>query len=380
MAYIDLDLASGQTLVVGNTTTGTGQIAIRNTSDGQVIASLDQFLNFGGATTKTANASTLTIDIYGRVVGFEVPDDFYYSSQNFTATSGQTLFTPTARNPAYITGQDLIFKNGVLLLTSDYTETSTTFTLNVGARAGDNITCISMRCKTNAKAYIPANIIVQSVSGAVVTYDVVSNPYQYIIAGTQISFTNVGTPTTYTVSSVNYTTRQITFTSSVTGVTIGQQIYYARPNNYSYPAFSRYEFDLTNASTYTPTTWDVDSGFELLFLNGIVMPDPDYNIISGAITAFPDNATGKMVNIQFNANNLSTAVGTPVNSVTNTTTGVSDYAFSFDPNAFNLYDNGVYLIAGTDYTVGTDHYTFSVTPTNNTTILLQQTFTRTNAV
>ena len=67
--------------------------------------------DFGGAPTYTGSAANLTIDIYGRVVGFTTPDNFYYTEQSFTASSGQTVFTPASRVLGYITGQDLIFIN-----------------------------------------------------------------------------------------------------------------------------------------------------------------------------------------------------------------------------------------------------------------------------
>ena len=46
---IDLQPTTGQFIGTGTTTTGTGQIRVINTDDGQVIASLDQFLDFGWA-------------------------------------------------------------------------------------------------------------------------------------------------------------------------------------------------------------------------------------------------------------------------------------------------------------------------------------------
>ena len=60
---IDLDASTGQAIRTGTTTTGTGQVRVVNTIDGQVVAALDQFLDFGGPTTFTGAASTVTIDI-----------------------------------------------------------------------------------------------------------------------------------------------------------------------------------------------------------------------------------------------------------------------------------------------------------------------------
>ena len=144
---IDLDSRSGQLIQTGTTTVGTGEIAVNNNNDGRLIASLQQFLDFGpGVYQYTGSAATLTIDIYGRVVGFSAPDNFYFTKNEFVATSGQTVFTPTARQANYITGQDLVFRNGALLKpTDDYTETSTTVTLNTGAILNDVVSIVSFR-------------------------------------------------------------------------------------------------------------------------------------------------------------------------------------------------------------------------------------------
>ena len=375
---IDLQPTTGQFIGTGTTTTGTGQIRVINTGDGQVVASLDQFLDFGGPTTFTGSAATITVDIYGRVVGFTTPDDFYMTIQNFTATSGQTVFTPTSRAGTYITGQDLIFQNGALLSTSDYTETNSTFTLNVGATLNDIITCVSMRAISSGKYYAPTYLTVSNIASNVVTYDSAQLPFQLINAGDELTFSNSGTPTNYTVSSVNYTTREITFTASVTA-SVGNNIYVHRAANSSYPVFSRYETDLTNASDYTPTTWAFESGYELPFMNGTVVPDQDYDIVGNTYTNLPSTATGKLVIIQFSGNNTTTPTGTPVNIPVFTTSGQANYSFNYTSGALNIYGNGVLYKTGIDYTTSTNSYTLANTPDNNTTILQQQSFARAGA-
>ena len=375
---IDLQPTTGQFIGTGTTTTGTGQIRVINTGDGQVVASLDQFLDFGGPTIKTGSAATLTIDIYGRVVGFSSPDKFYMTIQNFTATSGQTLFTPTTRDPDYITGQDLIFNNGALLSTSDYTETNTTFTLNTGATTGDIVTCVSMRAVSDSKYYAPTYLVVENVASNVVTYESSQLPFQLINVGQKLTFTNVGTPTNYIVTGVNYTTRQITFSTSVTA-SIGNNIFAHRDSNESYPVFSRYEVDLTNASDYTPTTWAFESGYEIPFMNGTIVPDQDYDIVGNTYTNLPSTATGKLVIIQFSGNNTTTPTGTPVNAITFTNVGQTSYSFNYTSGALNIYANGVLYETGVDYTTATNSYTLANTPNNNTTVLQQQSFARAGA-
>ena len=301
---IDLDKATGQVLKTGTSTVGsnTGEINVVNTVDGRVIGSLKQFLDFGGANTITSSVATLTVDIYGRVVGFEVPDSFYFTKQSFTATSGQTVFSVT-RAAGYISGQCLVLQNGLLLDTSEYTDTggsTGTVTLSVGATLNDIITIISFK-SSNAS----------------------------------------------------------------TGV---------------YASFTRNTANLTNASEYTASGFTLVSGYELLFLNGTVVNEQDYNIVDQTITDFPNTTTGKLTIIQWSANNLTVPNGDPVNVIANTIIGQTTYSFAYDVNAFNLYNNGVLLLQGTDYTTATNTYALANSPTTVLNLLLQQTFSRTGAV
>jgi len=373
---IDLDKATGQVIQTGTTVSNSndGQIAIKNTPDGQLIASLAEFLTFpDGGSQFTSSSATITVDKYGRIVGFAPPDNFYFNQQAFTATSGQTVFTPTARVSGYITGQDLIFKNGLLLDTSEYSETSTTFTLSVGATTGDIITCISMRAVAAANTYTTINLTVQSPSSSTtVTWDASTMPWQLIDVGDKITFANTGTPAQYTVTSVDYSTRTITFSTSVS-VSAGATIYQYRASGSSYRVFSRWAFDLTNQASYTPTTWAVHNGYELLFLNGTIVNEQDYDITGNALVITPASATGKMTMIQFSANNLTTPTGSMSNVVVYASSGAVTYSFNFNPLSFALYINGALMKQTTDYTLGTNSYVLA-TNTNGASIMQQQTF------
>lgn len=374
---IDLDTSTGQVIQTGTTTgtVNTGQIAVKNTNDGQLIASLDVFLpQLAEGQYLTGSAATLTIDRYGRVVGFTSPDDFYFTAEYFTATSGQTVFTPTARASGYITGQDLIFQNGLLLdPASDYTETSSTFTLNIGATTGDIVAVMSMRAVSSSDFYAPLSLTVDSSATNTVVWTSTQMPYQLINVGDKLTFSNTGTPTQYTVTGVNYTTRTITFSSNPT-VSAGASIYRFRASGSSYPAFSRFNASLTNAGAYTPTEWAIQSGYETFFLNGTIVNEQDYDISSGSITNFPATTTGNLVTIQFANSNLNVPVGNVANVVTFTANGISTYSFNFNANAFNLFANGCLFKPSSDYTTATNSYTITPTPTNASTILLQQTF------
>jgi len=377
---IDLDNKTGQLITTGTTTTGTGQVKISNTEDGQLIAGLDTFLDFGGPTTFTGSGATITIDIYGRVVGFTTPDNFYSTIDNFTATSGQTVFTVT-RASTYLQDQCLVFQNGCLLSDTEYTDTNGstgTVTLSTGATLNDIVSIISMRAISSGVFYDNTHLQVASTSGVNVVWDLGGMPYQYINAGDKMTFSNAGTPTQYTVSSVNYSTRTITFTATVTGVTVGMPIYTYRASGSSYPVFSRFEATLTSTSSYTPTDWQFNSGYELPFYNGTVVPDADYDIVGNTYTNIPTSSSGLLTIIQFSGNNTTTPTGTMQNVNIYSVIGQTGYSFNFTSGALNIYANGVLYETGVDYSPFTNSYNLTNTPTN-TFLLQQQTFARAGA-
>jgi len=296
---IDLNQRSGQLIQTGTTVVGSGQIAVTNNQQGQVVASLSQLLNFGtGITTKTSSVATLTIDIYGRVVGFTTPDTFNYSMTAYTASSGQTVFSVT-RGSEYNTGNCWVFQNGLILNPSLYTDASGSITLATGATAYDIITIVSF-------------------------------------------------------ASVN----------SSTG---------------TYNSFSVNTVTLSNQANYTASGFTIIDGNELLFLNGTVVNAQDYNI-SGQTISFIGNATGELIIYQWANNNLGVPNGNPISTDVYTIVGQTLYPFNYDPNAFNLWNNGALLLETTDYSVATGTYTLANAPTSTSNILVQQTFTRTGAV
>lgn len=377
---IDLDARTGQLLTTGTTQTGSGagELNIINSPDGRVVAQLATLLDFGtGVVTKTASVATLTIDKYGRVLGFQSPDSFGYTLDEFVATAGQTVFTPTTRSAAYFAGQCLVFRNGCLLDETEYTDTATTVTLGSGALVNDQISIISMSAVSTSTIYSSTQLIVSSVASNVVTYSATYLPSQKIVVGNIMTFANTGTPTQYTVSSVNYTTRQITFSAPVIGVSAGATIYEYRATNGAYRPMSRWTVNLSNQSAYTPTEWAFASGFEKLFLNGLAVNDQDYDLTPNL--SLIQNCTGLLTVIQFAPNVLTTPIGASSSVATNTIVSQTTYNYSFDASAFELYFNGPLLDRGSDYTTGSGSYTLAITPTSGATTMQQVTYQRTGA-
>jgi len=378
---IDLDQRTGQLIQQGTTSysSNDGQIKVTNNDQGGLIASLDPFLQsqFGdGVNQVTSSAALITVDKFGRIVGFEPPDSFYYTQQIFTATSGQTVFSVT-RAAGYISGQCWVMKNGLILNTSEYTDTggsTGTVTLSVGATTNDIITITSFKSTSTLSLTTTA----ASGTGSVATLTFASRPRAPFIVGESITVSGV-TPSgyngTYTVTACTTTT--VSYANITTGAqTVAGTVIYA---NNTYKSFSRNAATLTNQASYTASGFTLNNGYEFLFLNGTEVNSQDYDI-SGQDISFIANASGDLQIIQWNQNNLSLPNGSPTNVDTFTIVGQTIYAYSYNINAFNLFSNGVLFKQGTDFTTATGSYTLANTPTTNTTIMTQQTFTRTGAV
>lgn len=375
--FIDLDARTGQLTKVGTTSisSGDGLLSVTNNTNGSMIVSLEKFLNFGaGVYSKTFSAATLTIDVFGRVVGFTQQDAFYFTESVFSATAGQTTFSVT-----HTVGNILVFRNGCLLSTGDYSETSTTVVMNNACVVGEIITVLNMRAVSTDPYYEP--LITQIASSTSNTVVYTNGPYQLIKAGDLLTFANTGTPTQYTVQSVNTSTKTITFTTTISGATAGLDIYRYRGTGATYRPFSRIEADLSNVSSWTPTEMTVLNGYELIFVNGAALNEIDYDLSGPTIGGFPANITGKAVMIQFAANNL----GVPASNITNTvaysTNGALSYVFPNNPLSMALYANGALFAKGSsyDYTATTAGYNLTNAINNNFTLLNQQTFARDGA-
>jgi hypothetical protein len=374
---IDLDARTGQLIAVGTTSVSSadGLLNVTNNTNGNMVVSLAQFLNFGaGVYSKTAAVSNLTIDIYGRVVGFTSPDAFYYTETVFTATAAQTTFSFT-----HIVGDVLVFKNGVLLDLTEYSETATTIVLAIACAAGQVVIAIAARAVSTSIYYETNNITIASSTTNSVTYN--NAPFQIINVGDLLCFTDTGTPTTYTVQTINTATKVITFTTTIAGATAGLTIYRYRAAGATYRPWSRYTQAVSAVSSLTPTTWAVNSGHEQIFVNGSALNEIDYDIVTGTLTGFPAAVTGNFTLVQWNQNNLGVPCSNIINTVTYSVSGALAYTYSSNPLAMEIYANGALLAKGSgyDYTATSTNWILSTAFPDSTTLLNQQTFARDGA-
>lgn len=380
--YIDLDARTGQLTTAGTTAVSSadGLLSVTNNTSGSMVVSLQKFLNFGsGVYSKSFNAATLTVDIYGRVVGFTESDEFFYTETVFSATSGQTSFAVN-----HVVGNILVFRDGVLLDTSEYSETTTTVVMANPCDAGEIVVVINMRAVSTNQYYEVLGTTVSSSGSNTIVY---GDPTDQIVeAGDLLCFATTqpdssATPATFTVQSVNTTTNTITFTTSISGAVAGYGVFRKRAAGAAYRPFSRYTVDLTNVSSYTPSTFTIRNGFESVYVNGSQFNEVDYDLSGSAITGFPGNVTGKMTIIMYAENNL----GIPASNVTNTVaysvSGALTYIFASNPLAMEIYANGVLLTKGVgyDYTASSSNYNLTTAFNNNFTLLNQQNFARIGA-
>jgi hypothetical protein len=124
----------------------------------------------GTTLTFSAAPPSGTGNISARYLGIPasgVTTTAYRTVTNFTATAGQTTFTP----PSYTVGFINVYRNGVLLGTADYTASNgTTVVLATGATAGDLIITESFYVSSVLNA-IPAtaNSVANSYLGTITT-------------------------------------------------------------------------------------------------------------------------------------------------------------------------------------------------------------------
>jgi len=376
-SFIDLDKSTGQIIINGYSSPNQndGFLSITNNVNGQMRVNLQQYLNFGsGIYTKSFTAATLTVDVYGRVVGFLEQDEFFYTETVYTATAAQTTFSNT-----HTIGWILVFRNGVLLDTTEYSETSTTVVMTNACAAGEVVVIFYMRGVSTSLSYVQTNMTIASSTTNTITYN--NAPWQIINVGDNLTFTDTGTPTQYTVQSINTTTKVITFTTTIAGATAGNQVFIARAAGSSYAPFSRYTATLTNATTYTPTTWAIQNGAESIYVNGSQINEIDYNITGAAIDGFPAPLTGNMTVILYSPNNLNVPASNVVNVTAYSTAGQTTYPFTSNPLSLEIFANGALLAQGAsyDYTASSANYILTTAFNNNSTLLNQQTFARDGA-
>ena len=369
---VDLDLRTGQVTTSLTTVSGiaSGELATTNVAGGTAIASLSSILNLGGSTSTYLPGPNVTVDRYGRIIGFGSADAAYQSTSYQTATAGQTVFN-VSRTAGYLNGDCWVFVNGAFRDSASYTDAFSGITFGSGLNAGDWVAIVSFRNQSTSAFYEDLGVTVASVSGNTLTFS--NRVWQNVQPGNVITFANSGTPAQFTVSSFTSTT--ITFTSAPTA-TVGSGVYRFLAASVFYPSFSRFNQTITNVSTFSPTSYMVHSGFEFLFLAGRIVIAANYNITSGNIN-FTGNQSGALAVINMAANNLAQPVFGALTQTQGTSIGVALYTVpTYVANSLLIFYNGLLLRQGTDYTTtSSSSITLTTTPTVATDMITATIFT-----
>ena len=127
--FLDLDSRTGLVVIGGYSTGGNYATTPVLSPTGSIAYSLPQLFSDddfgpGNDTQEFTNVTTLTIDRQGRIKAFETLDNFRVGYQVMTVPTSGTTFAFT-----HVVGQAFFTRNGVLLKSTDFTETATTVTI-----------------------------------------------------------------------------------------------------------------------------------------------------------------------------------------------------------------------------------------------------------
>jgi hypothetical protein len=318
----------------------------------------------GNTLTFTAAPPSGTGNVSARYLGVPasgVVTTAYRTVTDFTATSGQTIFTP----PSYTSGFIDVYRNGIKLGAADYTATNgTTVTLTTASVAGDLVEIVSFYVSSVLNA-IPAqagavgstylasnlNLINPSLSGQ--TLINASNPIKsYSVASiafngqTQNGFDIQNTSSSYagTLGFWNSTGSNIGYlTMGQTGVTLNVGTNGGVTFNNSSAVSSGNTLNDYETGTWTPT--DV-SGAGLSYTLGATSYTKIGNMVyASCVITFPSNSNGLA-----NAFSLPFSAASYVNNLFGGVVGYTNYGSGLVLLGNGISSMSVYNTAGTQLT------------------------------
>jgi len=174
----------------------------------------DYTVDFANGTITFTTAPNVGLDFFGVVRGTAVAIDYandgnVQNKQNYTATEGQTAFTFSA---GYTSGYLNVYRNGVKLRSTDFTETSSTiFTLNTPAQENDEIEAIG---------YVVASIVTTQGQFQNLNISGVATAAQFVGGGIGVGIQSAGTLVGYGVTQINFIGAGNTFALNGTTVDV----------------------------------------------------------------------------------------------------------------------------------------------------------------
>ena len=235
----------------------------------------------GTTTSTTTSGGTTSTTTTTTQAG--VPTQFFYTKSTFTATSNQTQFNVT-RATGYISGQCLVFQNGILLDTTEYSDSAGTVTLTVGATSGDIISIMSFRSTSSLVTTTSFNRVTVNLTAAsnyTATGTLTSGQELLFINGTVIS------NQAYTIAG-----QVITFPNALTGKLTIIQWVSDKPLNTTAST-------VIGQATYS-TTFDANA-FNLYNNGALLMAVSDYTTGTNSytLTIAPTTTTNQLLQQTF---------------------------------------------------------------------------------
>jgi hypothetical protein len=164
--YIDVFSRSGS-VVTDISSPSDGRLGYSTSfTNGIINLNLDPYgqgKDTGGFTINPATTASITVDQFGRIQQTGAIDQVRFSSMLTHATSAQTVFTFSNSQPDQI----LVFRNGMFLQpTTDYTRTTTNFTLTNACALNDIVAAYYIRLidATTSADKVPFTVATQTLT------------------------------------------------------------------------------------------------------------------------------------------------------------------------------------------------------------------------
>jgi len=270
--YIDVFSRSGN-VVTDISSPSDGRLGYSTSfNNGVINLNLDPYgqgKNTGGFNINPATTASITVDQFGRVQQIGSIDQVRFSSMITYATAGQTVFT-FSNNQA---DQILVFRNGLFLRpTTDYTRTTTNFTLTNACTLNDVVSAYYVRLidATSSLDKVPFVVSVQTLTAGQ------TNVVTLYSDGSEILFLNgaliVDSDYTYIGNNQGYVLKTASTGGSLCVVSFSF-------NNQNALIFSENYTETVTGTTNVvfPTSFYRNSS--LIWFNGVLLrPSADYTI------------------------------------------------------------------------------------------------------
>ena len=287
---IDLDAATGFVVKNAYTAGGSNFLTSVVSPTGEITFLMPNGTSTPGV-TPIGSVSALNVDAQGRLAGFTATDKIYVTITEFTATTINETFTFS-----HVTGQALVFMDGILLDPSEYVETAGTPSPSIQiphSFAGATV-LMARFTQSNAAGTTPIVPFTRTTFNSVAGQTLYSATYEQ---GTELLFLN-GVFYNDTDYSYSGGVNTITLSSApIASSNIFTIIAFTRFNNGAV-SFSQAAGATTAASTAVTLTGNFNVVYTIASKNGLYLSPSDYTLTTNSFNfALAALFTGEAVQI-----------------------------------------------------------------------------------